>query len=102
MKLLEYFKKNIYSTHQWAKRDYSSWPLRFILESIAWALSIGAALIMALTVPNPPLLLTYPLWIVGCSIYTWAALTRNSFGMLANYLLLVSIDLFALIRILLI
>jgi hypothetical protein len=55
---------------------------------------------MALTVPNPPLLVLYPVWIAGCSIYAWASYTRKSFGMLANYLLLVSIDTLGLIRML--
>ena len=93
---------NIDATYQWAKNDYTSWPLRFILEVIAWALSIGAALTMAITVPNPPLLILYPMWITGCAIYAWTAWTRNSVGMLANYILLVSIDLVALLKIILI
>ena len=55
---------------------------------------------MALTVPNPPLLLLYPIWIAGCAMYCWAAFTRKSFGMVANYLLLTSIDTIGLIRML--
>jgi len=55
---------------------------------------------MAITVPNPPLLYLYPIWIVGCAIYGWAAYTRKSFGMLANYLLLVTIDTVGLVRML--
>jgi hypothetical protein len=55
---------------------------------------------MALTVPNPPLLILYPIWIIGCAMYAWAAYTRKSFGMLANYLLLVTIDIVGLIRML--
>jgi len=39
-----------------------------------------------------------PIWIVGCSMYGWAAYTRGSFGMLANYLLLVTIDSVGLVR----
>jgi hypothetical protein len=53
---------------------------------------------MALTVPTPPLLVLYPVWILGCAIYSWAAYTRKSFGMLANYLLLVAIDTMGLLR----
>jgi hypothetical protein len=53
---------------------------------------------MALTVPNPPLLALYPVWIAGCAMYAWAAYTRKSFGMLANYLLLVAIDVVGLLR----
>lgn len=85
---------------QWIKEDWKSNRVRFALEVVAWALSIGCSLIMALTVPNPPLLLLYPLWITGCSIYAWAAYTRRSFGMLANYVLLTAIDTVGLVRIL--
>lgn len=85
---------------QWIKEDWKSNRVRFALEVVAWALSIGCSLIMAFTVPNPPLLLLYPLWITGCAIYSWAAYTRRSFGMLANYILLTTIDTVGLIRML--
>ena len=55
---------------------------------------------MAFTVPNPPLLALYPVWILGCSLYAWASWTRKSFGMLANYILLVTIDSVGLVRML--
>ena len=85
----------------WIKQDYSSNKFRFVVEVIAWAISIGCSLIMALTVPNPPLLMLYTLWIAGCAMYAWAAFTRKSFGMLANYILLTIIDTVGLVRILL-
>jgi hypothetical protein len=44
------------------------------------------------------LMIIYPVWIMGCSMYAWAAWTRRSFGMLANYLLLSAIDTIGLIR----
>jgi hypothetical protein len=91
----------LFDIYQWAKADYKSWPLRFYLEILAWALSIGCSITMAITVPNPPLLAMYPLWILGCTIYCWASWTRGSFGMVANYILLVSIDSCGLIRMLL-
>ena len=77
---------------QWIRDDYRTHPVRFCIEILAWAISIGCSITMALTVPNPPLLTMYPIWITGCSLYAWAAWTRKSFGMLANYILLVSID----------
>ena len=86
------------SVWEWIKNDWSSNRYRFVIELLAWALSIGCSVTMALTVPNPPLLILYPLWIVGCAMYAWAAWTRRSSGMLANYLLLVSIDTVGLIR----
>ncbi|NDH69056.1 MAG: hypothetical protein EBY22_14370 [Gammaproteobacteria bacterium] len=82
----------------WIIDDYKSYRFRFIMELIAWALSIGCAVTMAGTVPNPPLMALYPAWITGCAIYAWAAYSRRSFGMLANYLLLVAIDSVGVIR----
>jgi hypothetical protein len=87
-------------TFQWIKDDYRSHPFRFAVELLAWAISIGCAITMALTVPNPPLLALYPVWITGCAMYAWAAYTRKSFGMLVNYLLLVAIEMFGLFRML--
>ena len=86
------------NTYQWARQDFEVWPTRFVLEITAWVLSIGCAVTMALTLPHPPFLILYPLFIVQCTIFAWAAWTRQSFGMLANYLLLVTIDTVALAR----
>jgi len=47
---------------------------------------------LAGTVPNPPFMVMYPIWIVGCGMYAWAAYTRQSFGMIMNYTLLMTID----------
>jgi hypothetical protein len=84
----------------WILDDWKSGKFRFIVECVAWAISIGCAIAMALTVPNPPLIILYPIWILGCAMYAWAAYTRKSVGMLANYLLLVTIDIVGLIRML--
>ena len=88
------------NTWQWISDDFKSHRFRFVVEVVAWAISIGCSIVMALTVPNPPLLILYPIWILGCGMYAWAAWTRRSFGMLANYLLLVTIDSVGLIRML--
>jgi len=85
----------------WIRDDYTTNPFRFIVEIAAWAVSIGCSITMALTVPNPPLLTMYPIWISGCCMYAWASYTRGSFGMLANYVLLVTIDSIGLTRMLL-
>jgi hypothetical protein len=87
-------------TIKWIKDDWRSYKLRFIIELLAWAISIGCSITMALTVPNPPLLALYPIWILGCAMYAWAAYTRKSFGMLANYILLTTIDTVGLVRML--
>ena len=87
-----------YNLFEWIKDDWKSNRIRFAIELCAWAISIGCSITMALTVPNPPLLILYPIWIAGCAMYGWASYTRKSFGMLANYLLLVTIDTVGLIR----
>ena len=88
----------LYNVYEWVKDDWRSNRFRFVIELCAWAISIGCSITMALTVPNPPLLTLYPIWITGCAMYGWAAWTRRSFGMLANYLLLTTIDTIGLIR----
>ena len=94
--MLDLFKP----TFDWIRDDWASNRLRFIVELLAWAISIGCSITMATTVPNPPLLTLYPIWITGCAMYAWASYTRKSFGMLANYILLTTIDTIGLIRML--
>lgn len=88
---------NIYN---YIKDDYSTNPFRFVVEVTAWIISVGCSVTMAITVPNPPLLILYPIWISGCSMYAWASYSRKSFGMIANYMLLVTIDSIGLVRML--
>lgn len=85
-------------TFEWIRNDWNSNKFRFCVELLAWAVSIGCSITMAVTVPSPPLLALYPIWITGCAMYAWAAYTRKSFGMLANYILLTAIDTFGLFR----
>lgn len=92
----------LFKTVEWVRDDWRSNPFRFVIELTAWAISIGCSIAIAITVPNPPFHVLYPLWITGCSMYAWAAWTRRSFGMLANYLLMTAIDSVGLIRLLLI
>ena len=89
-------------TFNWIREDYKSDRFRFCLEVLAWAISIGCAITMASTVPTPPLLILYPIWITGCAIYAWCAYSRRSFGMLANYILLTTIDTVGLVRMIII
>ena len=94
--IIDFFKPTL----EWIKDDWRSNKFRFCIEVLAWAISIGCSITMAATVPSPPLLVLYPIWIAGCAMYAWASYTRKSFGMLANYILLVSIDTIGLIRML--
>lgn len=87
-------------TITWIYHDYKSWPLRFIIEVMAWTMSIGANILFAFTVPNVPFLLYLSITVSNCAMYAWAAWTRRSVGMLANYLLLTTIDTYALSQVL--
>ena len=93
-------KKLFNSVKEFVVSDWQENPIRCILEILAWGLSIACALVMGLTIPTPNLHLLYPMWISSCAIYAWACWTRGSFGMLANYILLTTIDSLAFIRLL--
>jgi hypothetical protein len=91
----------IENTINWIKQDYREHPLRFCLELVAWFMSIGCTIWMGATLPNPPFIFLYPMFIVQCSIFGWAAWTRGSTGMVANYLLITTIDIVAITRMIL-
>ncbi len=93
--------KLVNSVVNYIKEDWRENHVRCILEILAWFMSIGCSITMAITVPNPPFLILYPLFIAQCAIFAWAAWTRRSTGMLANYFLLVSIDTVALVKMIL-
>jgi hypothetical protein len=95
------FNDGLHKTLVWIHNDYKSNRIRFIIEVTAWVISIGCSIAMASTVPDPPLLYIYPAWILGCILYAWAAFSRKSFGMIANYLLLITIDVIGLMRMIL-
>ena len=83
---------------EWVREDFKSNRIRFCLEVVAWILSVGCALVMAITVPEPPLKYLYIPWVASTITYAGCAFSRGSFGMLANYLLLFLIDFTALVR----
>lgn len=84
----------------WIKEDYKDHPLRFVIEVLAWVISIGCSFVVTITVPNVPFIYLYPLWLSGCSMYAWASWTRRSFGMLCNYMLMITLDLVGFYRVL--
>ena len=93
-------RRSVGATWQFIQRDHAEWPLRFYLEVLCWLLSIGAAVLFALTVPDVPFLLFLAMTITGSAVYAWAAWTRGSAGMLANYVALTAIDTVGLVRLL--
>lgn len=92
--ILDFFKPTV----EWIKEDYATHPLRFCLELLAWFMSISCTIWMGYTLPTPPFIYLYPLFIIQCGIFAWAAWTRGSTGMIANYLLISTIDIIAYVR----
>ena len=92
--MLDIFKPTI----AWIREDYRTHPVRFALELTAWVMSITCTIWMGYTLPNPPFIYLYPLFIIQCSIFAWAAWTRGSTGMIANYALIATIDVIAITR----
>ncbi len=82
----------------YVRADYCEHPLRFNLELLGWAISIGCSVTYAITVPNLPFIPLYVAFITGCLIMAWCAWSRGSFGILGNYLLLSIIDSIGLIK----
>ena len=91
-------KALVTSVVEYIREDWAENKIRTVLEITAWANSIGCSIIMALTLPNPPFLILYPMFIAHCAVFAYCAYTRGSTGMLANYIMLTVIDVFALTR----
>jgi hypothetical protein len=88
----------VFGTWSYIKRDYNDWPLRFCAEVFAWACSLISAVIFAYSVPHVPVIPLYSIFISGCLASAWTCWTRGSFGLLANYICLITIDAVGLIR----
>lgn len=86
---------------EFIKKDYNSNRMRFVIETLAWIMSIGANVLFALTVPHVPFAVYLSITVAGCAMYAWSACSRRSFGMLANYVFLTCLDGFALSKVLL-
>ena len=85
---------------EFIKKDYNSNRMRFVIETLAWIMSIGANVLFAYTVPHVPFAVYLTITVTGCAMYAWSACSRRSFGMLANYLFLTGLDSFALAKVL--
>lgn len=73
--------------------DWKSNPFRLCLETVNWALNVAIALIFTITIPDVPLLLVYPMFLVALSISIYSALSRGSFGLLITSVTMLLIDL---------
>jgi len=91
---------NWHKTLQFLQADWQSNPLRLALETVNWALNLAIALIFAITIPNVPLLIVYPIFFAALSISIYTAISRGSFGLLITSITLYIIDIIGFIRLL--
>lgn len=70
----------------WIRDNWYSGKFRFIIELLAWAISIGCSVTMARTIPTFPLIILYPIWIAGCAVVRYGALCTLGLLMLGKYL----------------
>jgi hypothetical protein len=86
----------------WIRQDFASNPWRVAGECYNWMVSVLTAIIFAATVPNPPLLLLYPLWLSGLIIMCFCARSRGSFGLFMGCISMAVIDIIGYVRLLVI
>jgi hypothetical protein len=89
-----------HKTLQFLQADWKSNPLRLALETVNWVLNLAIALIFAITIPDVPLLIVYPIFFVALSISIYSAISRGSFGLLITSITLFIIDIIGFIRLL--
>jgi hypothetical protein len=77
----------------YVRRDWASSPVRVILELYGWFMTTSSSLIFAFTVPHPPFMLLYPIWLTALAALTYCALSRGSVGMVALNISMIVIDL---------
>jgi hypothetical protein len=94
-------KTKFAETLAWIKSDFRSHPWRLAGETYNWGASCVTAIWFAATVPNPPFLILYPLWLTGIAIMIACAYSRGSFGMTMLYSSMACIDLVGYLRLLL-
>lgn len=88
----------LFNIWDWIKSDFQSNWVRFCAEVFAWTCSVISAIIFAISVPEVPVIPLYSIFISGCVASAWTCWTRGSFGLLANYIFLITIDAIGLIR----
>jgi len=86
-------KTNWYKTIDFVKQDWHSHPVRLCLEVFNWFLNIMVVVTFAVTVPDVPFLVVYPLFFCCLAISMYSALSRGSFGLFMTSLTIFLVDL---------
>ena len=94
-------KTNWHKTVKFIQDDWYSHPGRLCVEIFNWFLNIVVVTIFAITVPDVPFLLVYPMFFACLSMSIYSAISRGSFGILMTSSTILLIDLFGYYKILL-
>jgi hypothetical protein len=86
---------------QFVRNDFASHPWRFAAETWNWISGLIAAVIFAITAPNVPFLITYPVWLSGTILNIFCARSRGSFGVMMMAVSMTIIDIYGFTRVLL-
>jgi hypothetical protein len=86
---------------EWVKADWEANPWRLAAETWNWISCLIAATIFALTAPDVPFMITYPIWLSGTILNIFCAYSRNSFGTLMMAISMTIIDVYGFVRLIL-
>ena len=88
----------ITATMDFIQKDYATHPVRLGLEVLGMGISLGVAMMIAVTTPFPPMLLCYALWETASLLLVAASYSRGSIGLVLLYSGFLVIDAVGLIR----
>ena len=86
------------ATLDFIKQDYLGHPWRHVAEVLGMVISLGVAVVIAVTTPLPPMILCYALWETASLLLMLASYSRGSAGLCALYAGFLVIDAIGLIR----
>lgn len=86
------------ATSQFILADWQSHKLRLAAEACGVSLSIGIALVLAWTTPNPPMLVCYAGWNLASVLLVLSSYSRGSVGLTVLYGAFLLIDTVGLVR----
>ena len=93
------FKQQYLNAVNFVKTDWNSNPVRFVFETIGMSLGIVIAVLFAMTIPNVPLHIAYPIFMTGLLIGMYSAISRNSMGLFVNNLIMFIVDVYGYLKI---
>lgn len=96
--LLERLSTWVGVTLEFIVADYKEDGIRFALELLGMIASIFAALVLAITVPEPNIGWCYMLWMIGSVCLVTASLSRGSTGFTIIYGTFLLIDSVGMLR----